>query len=167
MFDVNKNCSIFPNSLLACDKIRLMGKFLLLFFISISMGVFAQKADTAKVVKDTTKAPVIAFETTVLSYGTIEQGSDPMRIIKFKNTGNAPLKISHCASPCPCLIASSSTEPILPGESGEIRLKYDTGKVGTFNKTVTVYSNSKKTVVLSVKGIVVAKKPTTKDKKKK
>ncbi len=123
------------------------------------------KKDTVKTIIDTSTAPILAFENTVVSYGSVAQGSNPYRTVKFTNKGKTPLIITHCESPCSCLIASASTEPVPPGGSGEIQLKYNTALVGTFNKTVTVHSNAKKNVVLSVKGIVravAAPKKTTK-----
>ena len=45
--------------------------------------------------------------------------------------------------------------PIAPGESAAIKVKYDTRRVGRFQKTVTVQSNSKTpTKVLTIKGNV-------------
>ena len=37
------------------------------------------------------KSAKIEFETTVIDYGTIEKGSNGLRVFKFKNTGNALL----------------------------------------------------------------------------
>jgi hypothetical protein len=139
----------------------------LLFCASLSAqkNVELVKKDTVKTIIDTSTAPILAFENTVVSYGSVAQGSNPYRTVKFTNKGKTPLIITHCESPCSCLIASASTEPVPPGGSGEIQLKYNTALVGTFNKTVTVHSNAKKNVVLSVKGIVravAAPKKTTK-----
>ena len=47
----------------------------------------------------------------------------------------------------------------MPGEDGEIEVKYDTKRLGSFSKTITVYSNanlSKKS--LKIKGEIVAAK---------
>ncbi len=124
------------------------------------------KKDTIKVIIDTITSPILAFENTVVSYGSVAQGSSQYRTVKFTNKGKTPLIITHCESSCSCLIASASTEPVPPGGTGEIQLKYNTALVGTFNKTVTVHSNAKKTVVLSVKGIVRAIATPTKTTKK-
>ena len=129
-------------------------------FIPLSAAIMAQKnvelikKDTVKLFIDTSNAPILAFENTVVSYGSVAQGSNPYRTVKFTNKGKTPLVITHCESPCSCLIASASTEPVPPGGSGEIQLKYNTKLIGTFNKTVTVHSNAKKNAVLSVKGII-------------
>lgn len=134
--------------------------------VSAQKTVAAVKKDTVKVPLDTSTAPIIKISNTVISYGSITQGSDPIRIVTFTNEGKTPLIISHCESTCTCLFAYSSTEPVPPGGTGQIQLKYNTELVGPFNKTVTIYSNSKKNVILSVKGIVrpapVNKKSTKK-----
>ena len=46
--------------------------------------------------------------------------------------------------------------PILPGESGEIEVKYDTKRVNPIRKTITVTSNAETpTVALKMKGNVI------------
>lgn len=46
--------------------------------------------------------------------------------------------------------------PILPGESGEIEVKYDTKRVNPIRKTITVTSNAETpTVALKIKGNVI------------
>ncbi|MCB2222204.1 MAG: DUF1573 domain-containing protein [Bacteroidetes bacterium] len=48
-------------------------------------------------------------------------------------------------------------QPVLPGESEVIVVRYNTKKVGTISKTISVYSNANKSpVVLRIKGKVVA-----------
>ena len=53
-----------------------------------------------------------------------------------------------------------AAEPIAPGESGEIKVKYDTKRVGPFTKSVTINSNAKTaTKVLQIKGVVKKQAP--------
>jgi len=48
-------------------------------------------------------------------------------------------------------------EPVLPGNSEEIQVTYNTKKAGPINKTVTIRSNAKtNTVVLRITGKVEA-----------
>lgn len=98
----------------------------------------------------------IEFESTTIDYGEIAKGSDGIRTFTFKNTGNNPLKIYKVYSSCSCDILSKPENPINPGENGEIKVKYDTDKVGPIVKTITVYVNiEKKLVPLRLKGIVL------------
>jgi Protein of unknown function (DUF1573) len=45
---------------------------------------------------------VFALESDVVDYGTIDQGSEPLRLAKFKNTGTEPLIISGAKGSCGC-----------------------------------------------------------------
>ena len=86
--------------------------------------------------------PQISFETETLDYGTIAQGADGNREFIFTNTGNEPLIISSCKGSCGCTVPKCPTEPILPGETSKIKVKYDTTRLGKVTKTVTVTSNA-------------------------
>ena len=111
----------------------------------ISFGAMAQE-----------KVAKIEFKTDVIDYGTIEKGSDGVRIFEFTNTGNAPLIISNVKSTCGCTVPKKPDGPILPGETGKIEVKYDTNRVNPIRKTITVTSNADTpTVALKIKGLVV------------
>ena len=98
----------------------------------------------------------IEFESTVIDYGTIEKGSDGVRVFKFTNTGNAPLIVSKVKSSCGCTVPKKPEKPILPGEEGEFQVKYDTNRVNPIRKTITVTSNADTpTVALKIKGTVI------------
>ena len=53
-------------------------------------------------------------------------------------------------------------EPIMPGETGEIEVKYDTKRVNPIRKTITVISNAETpTVALKIKGLVIDSSKTS------
>jgi hypothetical protein len=102
------------------------------------------------------KVAKIEFETETIDYGTIEKGADGVRVFKFKNTGNAPLIITKVKSSCGCTVPKKPKDPIMPGETGEIEVKYDTKRVMPIRKTITVTSNAKRpTIALKIKGNVI------------
>ena len=112
----------------------------------------------------------IEFKTDVIDYGTIEKGADGVRVFEFTNTGGAPLFISKVKSSCGCTVPSWSKEPIMAGETGTIKVKYDTNRVMPIRKTITVTSNAsdKPTIALKIKGLVVdSSKNSVLDKKDK
>jgi len=123
-----------------------MKKIITLLFIGLlSFSVNAQD-----------KVAKIEFEATTIDYGTIEKGADGVRVFEFTNTGNAPLIISNVKSTCGCTVPKKPKGPILPGETGEIEVKYDTNRVNPIRKTITVTSNAETpTVALKIKGLVV------------
>ncbi len=103
--------------------------------------------------------PVMTFEKTEIDYGTIAQGSDPLRKFKFKNTGTEPLVIKNARGSCGCTVPNYKKEPVAAKESGEIEVRYDTQRVGPFTKTVTIETNEgEQPRVLTIKGVVTEKK---------
>lgn len=103
--------------------------------------------------------PVMSLEKNEVDYGTIAQGSDPLRKVKFKNTGNEPLVIKNAVGSCGCTVPNFKREPIMPGETSEVEIRYDTQRIGQINKLVTITTNeSTEQRVLVVKGNVTEKK---------
>lgn len=102
------------------------------------------------------KIAKIEFKTDVIDYGTIEKGSNGIRTFEFTNTGDAPLIITKVSSSCGCTVPKKPDAPIMPGETGEIQVKYDTNRVMPIRKTITVLSNADTpTVALKIKGEVI------------
>ncbi|WP_390886637.1 DUF1573 domain-containing protein [Lacinutrix neustonica] len=102
------------------------------------------------------KVAKIEFKETTIDYGTIEKGANGVRTFEFKNTGDAPLIISNVSSSCGCTVPKKPENPILPGMTGEIEVKYDTKRVMPIRKTITVLSNAETpTVALKIKGEVI------------
>lgn len=95
----------------------------------------------------------IVFTETTHDYGTMTKGADGNYTFTFKNTGSLPLVLTNVKSSCGCTVATWPREPIAPEKTGEIKVKYDTNRVGPFQKTITVTSNAK-TTVLTIKGTV-------------
>ncbi len=119
---------------------------IVLFVGLLSLSVQAQQ-----------KSAKIEFKAETVDYGVIEKGSDGVRVFEFTNTGDAPLIISKVSSSCGCTIPKKPEEPILPGQTGEIQVKYDTKRVGPIRKAITVISNADTpTKVLKIKGEVKA-----------
>jgi len=85
--------------------------------------------------------PVMEFVEMVVDYGAIEQHSDPLRIAKFTNTGTEPLVIKNARGSCGCTVPTYPKQPIMPGESAEVEIRYDTKRLGKINKTVTITTN--------------------------
>jgi hypothetical protein len=86
----------------------------------------------------------------------LKKGSNGVRVFEFINTGDEPLIISKVSSSCGCTIPKKPKEPILPGKTGVIEVKYDTNRVNPIRKTITVLSNAETpTIALKIKGLVI------------
>lgn len=103
--------------------------------------------------------PQMTFESDVIDYGVIVQGSDPYRIFKFTNTGSEALVITNAKGSCGCTVPTYPKEPIGPGAAAEIKVRYDTNRIGKFTKRVTLTTNAgDESKILTIKG-EVTKKP--------
>jgi hypothetical protein len=130
-----------------------MKKSAFLFFLLcfLSFGLFAQ-------VNQNITNDSIIFVKTLHDYGTIEQGGNGICEFKFTNKGKVPLILSNVQTSCGCTVPEWPKEPVLPGKTGVIKVKYDTNKLGAISRTITVISNAKNSVVtLTIKGNVIAK----------
>ncbi len=120
----------------------------------LSIFVFALLG-TSLALAQAQNGPVMTFETTTIDYGIINKGADPLRKFKFTNTGNEPLIIKSAKGSCGCTVPTYPKEPIMPGETGYIEVRYDTQRPGAFTKTVTITTNEAvETRMLTIKGEV-------------
>lgn len=94
----------------------------------------------------------------VHDYGTMQQGANGECVFIITNTGSEPLVISECRGSCSCTVPDWPREPIAPGKSAKIAVKYDTNRVGPIHKTVRITSNATNGPVttLTIKGNIVA-----------
>jgi len=128
-----------------------MKKYLLLALVTFGSAVFAQNG--AKIEfkdKDNT-----------IDYGTVNKEDDNgLRAFVFTNTGDAPLIIKDAKSTCGCTVPSFPKEPIAPGQSGKIEVKYNMN-TGPIRKTITIETNAvnyeEGRVALKIKGEVIVK----------
>lgn len=88
-------------------------------------------------------------------YGTVDYNGEPLRVVKFKNTGTEPLVIRNARGSCGCTVPNWPKEPILPGEEGQIEIRYSTNRVGKIDKRVTVTTNEAKDHIIRVIGNVL------------
>jgi hypothetical protein len=133
------------------------------FALIAMLGVNSVSAQTTSEISvETPKdGAIISVDKEVHDYGTIENGADGTCVFTVTNTGNAPLVISLCKGSCGCTVPVCSKEPIAPGASSEITVKYDTKRTGPINKSVTITSNAVNngSKVIRIKG-TVKPKPT-------
>lgn len=90
--------------------------------------------------KDSTTVQVID---TAYNFGSVAEGEKVEYSYRFKNTGTKPLVIVTATASCGCTVPQKPERPILPGETGFIKVVFDSkGRVGPAHKTITVTSNA-------------------------
>lgn len=100
---------------------------------------------------------IITFNKDQHDFGSVEFGGNTTYVFDFTNTGNEPLVISQAKGSCRCTVPSWPKEPIAPGATGSITVKYDSKRAGSINKSVTITSNAvnEPTKVLRISGNVL------------
>ena len=95
------------------------------------------------------------FDQETIDYGKIIKGSEGERTFVFTNVGDAPLIIQSIKSSCGCTVPKKPENPIMSGEKGEIKVSYDTKRIGGFSKQITILSNAiTARKIVKIKGLV-------------
>ncbi len=127
-------------------------------FLSLAILAFTAFSAFSQEAKPVSGGPQISVDKDVHDYGTIKQGGNGTCEFTMTNNGNEPLIISRAKGSCGCTVPEWPKEPIMPGASAVMTVKYDTKRVGPINKSVTVSSNAtnNESLVVRIKGKVMA-----------
>lgn len=102
--------------------------------------------------------PVMSFEKSEHDFGTIDQGTPQETTFTFTNTGNAPLIITDATSSCGCTVPQFTKDPVVPGGTGELLVKFNGSGQNQVTKTITVKANTEKgSELLRIKAFVTPK----------
>jgi len=107
--------------------------------------------------------PVMKLSQTEHNFGKFkEEAGRQTHEFLVTNSGTSPLVIQNIVASCGCTTPEWTKQPIPPGGKGVITAIYDPqNRPGAFNKTLSVYTNSKpEVVVLSIKGEVIPREKT-------
>jgi hypothetical protein len=110
--------------------------------------------------------PVMKLSTSEHDFGKFKEESGRQKFdFVVLNTGNQPLVIQNIVASCGCTTPEWTKTPIAPKGSGNITAIYDpANRPGAFNKTLSVYTNSKpEVVVLVIKGEVLPREKTVEE----
>lgn len=149
-----------------------MKRLVLLFVTLLTISATSCKNDASKKVDEEKaqkaqekaeqekKFPKMSFEEEVYDFGTITAGETVEHEFTFENSGEAPLVISNAKASCGCTVPSWTKEPIKPGETGNMLVKFNSrGKKNQQNKMVRITANTEKgTETIRIKAFVEPKK---------
>jgi hypothetical protein len=127
------------------------------FIISIfTFFVIVRDANAQSAYIPASNKPNISIDTTEYNLGTIPYNGPGMHTYVVTNNGTAPLIITHCVKSCGCTSVDWTKTPIKPGETGMVKVVYNTKKAGIFIRNVEVYSNDPQQpkIALILKGTV-------------
>jgi hypothetical protein len=122
-------------------------RLLVCILLGLVWGLNAQAQDAAK----------IKFEKTTHQFGELKKGAPAEYAFSFTNVSEEPVTLTRVKASCGCTTPAWTREPVAPGETGEIKVKYNTNRIGPFTKTVTVNYGEQgitRPIVLYIKGQV-------------
>jgi len=132
--------------------------FIILVVAGISFVAVASSGvskDAVVTIQDDNK--VITVDKTVHDFGTITEKDGPQSatFVLTNNTG-APVLITSARASCGCTAPDWTKSPIEPGKTGTVTAKFDPkNQLGTFEKTITIYTNSTPDrLTVRIKGVV-------------
>lgn len=126
--------------------------YITLFLIVINIVVFVYKSW-----KRTNSSTEVQIEEKTIDFGKIHTSDTVVATFKIKNIGQEDLIISDVKASCGCTVPSWTSEPILTGEKAEVLLSYDISDVGLFQKSVSVFCNTKESpIILLIRGQVIS-----------
>lgn len=113
------------------------------YFAKILIVLFALGFTIQGFAQEDKNGPKIKFEEQQHNFGDVNQGEKLSHKFSFKNTGTEPLILNNVLTTCGCTVTEWPKEPIQPGKSGDIEVKFNTaGRMGKQNKVVTIISNA-------------------------
>lgn len=105
---------------------------------------------------DSVNVAKMDFEETIFEFGEVDEGAVVKHEFNFTNNGKIPLLIQNAHSTCGCTIPDWPKELIQPGQSGVIKVEFDTkGKSEFQEKPVIITANTFPSITkLYLKGTV-------------
>ncbi|MFV0237274.1 MAG: DUF1573 domain-containing protein [Flavobacteriales bacterium] len=88
------------------------------------------------------KKTKIAFDKEIHDFGSIPYENQVETTFKIKNVGENPLIILKAEASCGCTVPEKPTQPILPGEEGDLKVAFKPNKEGVVSKKVTLTTNT-------------------------
>jgi len=134
------------------------GKLTLMIIVLFAASVVLKAQEPAK----DNNGPQISFDKETHDYGDIYMHGDGNCVFTFTNTGNEPLLLTNVRAGCGCTVPQWTREPVLPGETGEIKVRYTTlNRAHSINRSIVVTSNAtnKPSQVLRLTGKVIEPPP--------
>lgn len=128
----------------------------------ISNSEIVRSPVSANAPTDTVNVAKMSFEVSDYDFGTVDEGAVVEHTFTFTNTGKKPLLISNARSTCGCTVPEWPHDPILPGEDGEINVRFNTAnKSKNQVKPITITANTyPATNTVYLRGIVTSKEET-------
>ena len=137
--------------------------FLGFFFLS-SQELMAQEK-SLKITKDEKlakekiikKESVLTWDKSKHVFGSIEHKKAVIAEFTFTNDGKEPIAITKVGTTCGCTSPSFPKKPIIVGEKGTIKLRFDAVAPGFFKKAAKIHFSDGSAKEIEIEGKVVVR----------
>lgn len=130
------------------------GIILLLTLFCIASTAFSQSSsnDSARM-----RYALVKFDRFSHDFGEIQRGEEATAVFSLVNQGLAPLVVENITASCGCTIAEWDKEPLMPQDTMQIKVSYNSNIVGAIKRSVVVKTNDIKRTrtLLTITGNVV------------
>lgn len=115
-------------------------------YLKITLGDKAPK-------KEINNQTAVECKNTLIDMGKFDWQQEQKTHFTLENTGSSPLVIINMITSCGCTSVEYTKEPVRPGNSVELKVRYKADHPEHFNKTITVYCNSASSPIkMEIKG---------------
>lgn len=141
------------------EALRIFSMFSLVWLFACSSGDRKKELTQHQSIDANIQGPAIRFDEEVFDFGTVKEGDVVEHTFTFTNVGSAPLLIENAMASCGCTVPEWSSEPIPAGQSGTIKVRFNTSnRPNQQLKTVTIRANTDPAETrLRIKGVVTPK----------
>ena len=102
-----------------------------------------------------TSVTEMTIDQTEYDFGTFSMSERQECVFRITNTGSSLLMVQDVVTSCGCTKVEYDKRPVPPGQTMDLKVKYEAEESGRFTKVVTVYSNAETSPVrLRIKGDV-------------
>ena len=127
---------------------------------SLFITLLAVASLSTVIAQDDTNDRKIKFDKTTHDFGDVEHAAPTETVFTFTNNSESAVTLKNVRASCGCTTPNWTREEVAPGATGEIKVKYDSKRMGRFTKAVTVtYDSVERPIVLYIKGQINAAKP--------
>jgi hypothetical protein len=136
------------------NRIRIYS--LIILFLGLGFNTLAQPPGKKIITLEEDGQAAIKFEVMSHNFDTIVAGTQAIFEFEYTNTGKGPLIITDVKPPCDCTHPEWPKEPLAPGKSAKIKVRYDSkDKSGSFSKTIEIKHNGESMrEFITIKGFV-------------
>jgi len=132
---------------------------LIILLLLLTSAAFCQEVDSIWISNSNKQ---IAINTLVKDFGIVNQDDKTIFKFELRNLDSLPLLIWHVTTSCGCTSPTWTEKAVKKNNIATVKVKYDSSEIGTFYKSVLVYTNfDDKPIKLIIKGTVISSKSGT------